>query len=133
MVKRLKLFDVICVIIPLLFVVTISYYHISYDGYLGLSSKQWGIDWALSENCLLLFTVVIIGYLSKKIVRWIYWGLLAPLFFIKLIYHLSCYSGLILLTPDIWEEFWSMVCFIFEYFALFVLSMVVIVKLSQKS
>jgi len=89
------------------FAIAISLYHVSHEGYLGLTDAQWGSVWAISENGLSLSLCFIISVYSCGVLRIISKYVLIPYFIIKLIYHFSCYSGIILLSEEIWGVIWS--------------------------
>jgi len=101
--------ETIAVVICLLFAIAISLYHVSYEGYLGLSNRFWGSLWAISENGLsltLCFLVVIYSYgILQKLFTWLF----IPYFSIKLIYHFSCYSKIYLINSEAWRYVWSIV------------------------
>ncbi len=107
--RRLNLIEIVPVALGLLFMIVISLYHVSFDGYLGLSEKSWGTVWAIAENgfSLLLCGIVILNtYGVMKIVfKWVF----VPYFVLKLIYHISCYSGIYLFSVDTWEVIWGYV------------------------
>lgn len=107
--KRVNLIEIVPVAMCLLFAIAISLYHVSFEGYLGLSEKSWGAVWAIAENgfSLLLCSIVILNTsgVMKVIFKWVF----VPYFVMKLVYHISCYSGLHLFSVDIWEIVWSSV------------------------
>jgi hypothetical protein len=109
MLKKIDMIEFIAIVICLIFAIAITLYHVSYSGYLGLSEKAWSLVWALSENGLSLTMCVIIGvYFSGtigKLFRWLF----IPYFSLKLIYHISCYSGIYLLSKGMWSNLWSAV------------------------
>jgi hypothetical protein len=105
-------YDKIGVIICLLFAIVISFYHLSYDGYLGLNDSQWGSIWAIAENGFSLTICILISLLSKGILKSIFKYLFIPYFIIKLVYHFSCYSGIYLFSKNYWEWIWSIICIV---------------------
>jgi hypothetical protein len=111
--KRVNLIEIVPVALCLLFAVAISLYHVSFDGYMGFSEKSWGTVWAIAENgfSLLLCGIVIINTsgLLSQIFKWVF----VPYFVLKLIYHISCYSGIYLFSVDTWRDVWSVVLVIF--------------------
>ncbi len=125
--KRVNLIEIVPVALCLLFAVAISLYHVSFEGYLGLSERTWGTVWAIAENgfSLLLCGIVIINtYGVMKIVfKWVF----VPYFVLKLIYHISCYSGIYLFSVDTWEVIWGYVLAI-----LFVVSLIYTLFLIRK-
>ena len=105
--RKTNMIELIQVASLLLFVIMISIYHISYDGYLGISESNWAVVWSVGENGLLLTLAVIVSYIAsgalKLICRWI----LIPYFVLKFVYHISCFSGKFLLPVKTWNEIWS--------------------------
>jgi hypothetical protein len=91
----------------LLFAMMISLYHISHEGYLGLTENQWGVIWGIAENILSLVMCIIIGRNTigevKNLFRWLF----IPYFSLKIIYHFSCFSGIYFLAKSSWETIWS--------------------------
>ncbi len=121
------LIEIVPVALCLLFAVVISLYHVSFDGYLELSEQTWGTVWAIAENgfSLLLCGIVIINTsgLVSKLFQWVF----IPYFVLKLIYHISCYSGIYLFSVDTWEVVWSSVLVI-----LFIVSLIYTLILIRK-
>jgi hypothetical protein len=108
--KKLNMIELISYVISLLFALAISLYHVSYDGYLGLSESTWGSVWALSENGFSLTLCVIVFLFTFGILRSLFKYVFIPYFTLKLIYHISCYSGIYICSPDTWIYIWSSVC-----------------------
>jgi|WetSurMetagenome_2_1015567.scaffolds.fasta_scaffold00103_63 hypothetical protein len=111
MLKKIDWIEFTGVVICLLFAIVISLYHISFEGYLGLTNRQWGGVWAIAENGFALTLIVLgimyfQGYLRKICYVFV------PYFILKLIYHFSCYSGIHLLAQKSWERLWSIACVI---------------------
>ena len=107
MVKKIDWFEIITVSACLLFAVAISLYHLSYEGYLGLTESQWGTVWAISENGIAITFCIILGITSYGILKVLMRYLFVPYFALKLIYHFSCFSGVVLLAQGTWELIWS--------------------------
>jgi hypothetical protein len=107
--RKVDTIELIAVVVCLLFAIAISLYHLSYEGYLGLSESSWGTVWAISENgfSLSLVTMIGIGVYLSEVIRKIFKFVFIPYFILKLIYHYSCYSGKILLPEDSWRNVWS--------------------------
>jgi len=101
--------ETIAVVICLLFAIAISLYHVSYEGYLGLSDKFWGSLWAISENGLSLTLCFLVAIYSYGILQKLFTWLFIPYFSIKLVYHFSCYSKIYLVSSDVWRYVWSIV------------------------
>ena len=125
--RRVDLIEIVPVALCLLFAVAISLYHVSFDGYLGLSEKSWGTVWAIAENgfSLLLCGIVILN--TSGIVRQMFQWVFVPYFVLKLVYHISCYSGLYLFSINTWEIVWSLVLVI-----LFIVSLIYTLILIRK-
>jgi hypothetical protein len=115
--KHIDLVELITVVTCLLFAVVISLYHVSSDGFMGLTSGQWGVVWAISENGLSLVMSFLISLLTVGIVKIMFKWLFVPYFALKLIYHISCYSGIYLLSKRSWEFVWSFIIVSFIVFA----------------
>lgn len=107
--RKIDLIEVYAVVACLLFAITISLYHVSFDGYLGLSERTWSVVWAVSENGFALILCHIVSIYLCGVVRKVFRYVLMPYFILKLIYHVSCYSGLYLMSKEAWEELWSYV------------------------
>jgi hypothetical protein len=107
--KETDWFEKITIALCLIFSIAITLYHISYEGYKGLTEAQWGSIWAISENGLSLILCAIISILSYGMLKVTMRYLFLPYFFLKLIYHFSCYSGLVLISPEAWNRVWSVV------------------------
>jgi len=60
--RKVDLIETLIVIVCSIFIVTLSLYHMSFNGYLGLSEKTWGLIWSLSENGLMLTLSFILIY-----------------------------------------------------------------------
>ncbi len=105
--KRVDLIEAISVVICLSFAIMISLYHISYDGYMGLTERAWGAVWAVAENGFAMFVCFIVSIYSWGIMQKIFRYVMIPYFVLKLIYHFSCYSGIYLLSAKKWEYLWS--------------------------
>jgi hypothetical protein len=102
-------FEIGVISLCLLFVTAISLYHISYNGYLGISENGWSTIWAVAENGFSLFLCVLVANAIQGTIRKLFNWIFVPYFALKLIYHVSCYSGIYLLSKEIWEFIWSFV------------------------
>jgi hypothetical protein len=91
----------------LLFAVAISLYHLSYPGFLGLSCKAWNLVWAIAENGFSLLLCTITAWLTTGSMRFMFTWIAAAYFPIKILYHISCYSGVYLFSKEGWECIWS--------------------------
>ena len=109
MVKKFDWLDLIIVAGCLLFMIGISAYHVSYNGYLSLSNKDWKLVWVVSENFLSLWMCFIIGLFTGGIIKLVFKKILIPYFILKLIYHFSCYSGIYVFSVKTWELIWSFI------------------------
>jgi len=105
----MRTLEAISVVLCLLFAIAISLYHVSYNGYLGLSDKVWGSVWAISENGLALVMSFIVIMFSHGTIRLLFTWLFLPYFTLKLIYHFSCLSGIYLFSPQTWEYIWGII------------------------
>jgi hypothetical protein len=125
--KKTDLIEIVPVAVCLLFAIAISLYHVSFEGYLGLSLKFWRSVWAISENGFSLALCVLVLIYSSGILNKLIKFVFIPYFALKLIYHLSCYSGIYLFSVDTWESIWSYVLVI-----LFIVSLVYCLILIRK-
>ena len=103
-----KVFWIVLTSIILLIITTL--YNVSRDGMFGLSAAQWNIAWAISENGMLLLFSILQGMTKIGIIRYVFRWVFIPLFTVKLIYHISCFAGVYLLSPHTWEVIWSFAC-----------------------
>ncbi len=104
--------------ICMFFLAILSLYHISYEGYLGLSVKAWGFVWAVSENGLAITMTILLSILTVGIPKIFFRWVLVPYFILRLVYHITCYSGLYMWSEAIWANVWSIVLIIFILLAL---------------
>lgn len=125
--KKTDLIEIIPVAVCLLFAIAISLYHVSYEGYLGLPLKFWRATWAISENGFALVLCFIISLNTIGVMQMIFRWVFMPYFILKLIYHLSCYSGVYLFSVDTWENIWSVILVM-----LFIVSLVYCLILIRK-
>jgi hypothetical protein len=99
--------ETIAVVFSLLFMIAISLYHVSCDGFLGLSNLFWESLWAMSNNGLMLTMSFLIMLYSWGVLRLLIIWVFIPYFTIKLIYQFSVYSEVYLISPKAWEGVWS--------------------------
>lgn len=92
----------ITLIACLVFAIVISIYHVA-----GTETKLWSALWALSENSLMLTMSLYIAYLSEGFLKVFFRWAFPPYFMIKLVYHISCYVGIYLMSPEKWAVLWS--------------------------
>ena len=103
-------FELIVVVGCLLFAITISLFHLSFPGWLSLSDESWGIVWAVGENGLSLFMCIILSIVLSGKMRLLFRYVLIPYFILKLVYYISCYSGIVFCSVAMWENIWSAMC-----------------------
>jgi len=108
--KKIDMIEKIIVAICSFFIIALTLYHISYDGYLGVSEKTWGLIWSVSENGLLLTLSFVICIAFSGIIRTFFTYIFIPYFIIKLIYQISCYSGIYIVSKKTWDNIWSFFC-----------------------
>ena len=96
----------ILVILCMAFVIVISQYHISFEGYRNLTQEQWHGIWAISENTLALIMCVIIVLNTTEIIKHLFGWFFIPYFIVKLIYQFSCLLGIYIFDPSIWQTIW---------------------------
>lgn len=127
MFKKIDWFEFTVISICLLFATAISLYHISFDGYLGLTEAQWSTVWAVAENGFSLFLCYLVAQSTAGIIKVLFNWLFIPYFALKLVYHVSCYSGIYLLSKDIWEIIWSFILAL-----MIITNLILCVKLMRK-
>jgi hypothetical protein len=106
-VRKIKNIELIAIVSCLIFAVAISLYHLSYGGYLGLSLNAWYLIWALAENGFSLSLCAIIGSLTTGLLQFIFRWLFVPYFAIKLLYHISVYGQVYIISGSAWNWLWS--------------------------
>jgi hypothetical protein len=96
-----------------IFATAISFYHKSYEGYLGLSVKEWNLIWSITENGFPVFLMILMSLLVSmfKIEFWLF----ALYFLLRMGYHISCYCGIYVMNKESWSEFWSIELQIFAF------------------
>jgi len=99
--------ETIAVIFSLLFMIAISLYHVSYEGFLGLSNLFWESLWAISNNGILLTMSFLVILYSFGVIRLLFIWVFIPYFLLKLIYQFSVYSEIYIISPKAWESVWS--------------------------
>lgn len=99
--------ETIAVVFSLLFMIAISLYHVSYDGYLGLSQRFWESLWAISNNGIMLSMSFLVYLYSFGPLRSVMLFIFMPYFTLKLIYQFSVYSEIYIVSPSVWEKIWS--------------------------
>lgn len=101
------------VVLLLLFIIVISLYHISYDGFEGLTSAEWNIVWAIAENSLtLIMSFLIRVFAGSGILRLMFSWIFIPYFIIKLFYHFTVFAEIHTLSKESWENIWSWICWV---------------------
>jgi len=115
--KKIDSIEILMVSFCLLFTVLISLYHLSFEGYLGLTEKQWAVVWAISEEGLTFTLCTIIFLFATRFIKWFFGGLLTYLG-LKIIYHISCFGSFYLFSKETWVELWSIVLVILLIFIL---------------
>ena len=99
---RKDVIGLIVVSVCCLFAIAISSYHVFGD-----HSKKWNIIWAIAENGVLFTIGLYVSYLTEGFIKVFFKWVFAPYALIKLIYDVSCFAGIFLLPPTVWEFLWS--------------------------
>jgi hypothetical protein len=107
MSKNDRLIELIAIVTCLFFAVAMSLYHLSFNGYLGLSTKNWILVWAIAENGLPISLSVIVSLKTEKLVRFLFRWLMPIYFIIRFTYHLSCYYNVNWITKESRDQIWS--------------------------
>jgi|WetSurMetagenome_2_1015567.scaffolds.fasta_scaffold00157_37 hypothetical protein len=105
--KKINWLEIIIIVPTLLFLISISLYHISYYGYLGLPKESWGRVWSISENGLLLSLCASVLILSYGIIRKFFAVIFCPYFAMKIVYHLTYYFNIKIHDDELWDKIWS--------------------------
>jgi hypothetical protein len=122
--KKVNWLAIIALVPCLIFLISISMYHLSYYGYLGLPREAWRHVWAISENGLLLSLFVTIILLLRLILklklltnpetirtiimmRNFFIIVILPYFVLKILYHISFYFNVYFWSLEKWEKVWS--------------------------
>jgi len=100
--------ETIAIVFSLLFMIAISLYHVSYDGYLGMSLKFWESVWVISNNGILLTMSFVTFLYSFGLLRSLILYVFMPYFVLKLVYQFSVYSEIYIFHPLVWEKIWSL-------------------------
>lgn len=109
--KKIDVVEFSAVVLSLLFAIIISLYHMSFNGFEGLTSEQWNTVWAIAENSLSLVMAALISiFAGKGIIRTMFSWIFIPYFITKLIYHYSVFTQTYLLPSKTWEDIWSFIC-----------------------
>jgi hypothetical protein len=109
MTRNNAFLEIVIVTLCIVSSILLSFYHMSYDGYLGISGKTWDILWAISENALALISSIIIFLFTYGAIKKLFLFFI-PYFIVRLIYHISCYSGIYLFSRKKWELIWGGIC-----------------------
>lgn len=125
--KKYDMIEIIAVSVCLLFAIVISLYHLSFDGYLGLNRKAWNVIWAFAENGFAFTLSIIISLYLTSLLRLIFRYVFAPYFGIKLIYHFTCLSGIVIFPASVWTVIWSVILVLF-----FIISLIYVLVLIRK-
>jgi hypothetical protein len=109
--NKIDVIEISAVVLSLIFAIVISMYHMSFNGFEGLSSSQWDTVWAIAENSLSLVMATLVSiFAGKGIIRTMFNWVFIPYFIIKLIYHYSIFSQVYILPKQSWENIWSFIC-----------------------
>jgi len=92
------------------FAISTCLYHMSYDGYLGLTNQVWNTIWAISENGICLMMCLLINLLTAGILRILFTWIFIPYFVVKLTYHISCYANIYVCSKEDWGIIWGFIC-----------------------
>jgi len=100
-------FEALVEVVCILFLIAMSPFHISYDGYLGLTKTQWETIWAISINGFTLIILILVANLTAGQLSLFFKVVLIPYFCVKLVYDFSVFSGVYIISPQWWEDVWS--------------------------
>ena len=98
------------IIVISLFEILLALYNLSSDKFLWLSAKAWDFIWVLAENGLAILMAVIIAQLTSGVFRKFILFTLVPYFTVRLVYHVTTYTGIYFMSPKDWSALWSVIC-----------------------
>lgn len=117
MVKKINWQEIIIIVPPIVFLVFITMYHLSYYGYLGFPKSVWKSVYAIANNGLFLSLCITIIILIQAIknnslgnyqrIKNMFWIVFVPYFTLKIIYDVTCYLNIYITSKDVWEDIWS--------------------------
>jgi len=99
----------IMVVLCIIFLIVISMFHLSDEGFMGLSYRTWKVIWAIAENGFALMMCGIVSLYSYGVLRTLFTWVFIPYFIIKLIYQFSCFSHIKIISAHSWENVWSLI------------------------
>jgi hypothetical protein len=105
--KKIKWIEFFTIISCIIFAIAISLFHLSSNGEDGLTPAKWGVIWTISENGLAISLCLMISFLVEGLIKIIFRWVFIPYFAIKLLYHISCYSGIYFLPIIVWSWIWT--------------------------
>jgi len=109
--RKVNVLEVSAVVLLLIFTIIISLYHISYDGFKGLTEKEWDLVWAIAENSLTLIISTLVSiFAGYGVLRLMFNYIFIPYFIIKLFYHFTVFAGIHTFSIEYWENIWSWIC-----------------------
>lgn len=109
-IQKVDWFALRVIAIGCLLIITASLYHTSFNGYLKLSKESWDCIWAVSQEGLLIYSFSLVIILSYGKIKTFFKYVLIPYCILKVIYHLSCYAGIYLISIETWEDIFSYLC-----------------------
>ena len=110
---KIDVLECSAVVLLLLFAIVIGQYHISYEGFKGLTEIEWNRVWAIAENSLTLILSILVSILAGSgVLRLMFNYIFIPYFIVKLIYHYSAFFQVYIISKEWWENLWSWICWI---------------------
>jgi hypothetical protein len=109
--NKVDVLEISAITLSLLFILVISQYHISYEGFRGLTENQWNRVWVIAENSLNLTMSTLITILAGSgLIRLMFKYIFIPYFIVKLIYQCSMFFQIYIVSKEWWESIWSFIC-----------------------
>jgi len=100
----MKRLEIIAICLTLLSSMALSFYHISKDGFLGLTAIGWAVVWSVAVNILSISFVLYIITKESGLMRKFWGATFLPYFFVKLVYDISAYGHIYILPLQWWNR-----------------------------
>ena len=117
MVKKIDWKEVIIIAPPIIFLIFITMYHLSYYEYMGFPQQTWKSVYAIANNGLFLSLCITIVVLIKAIknntlknyqrIENMFIIVFIPYFTLKIFYSITCYLDIYICSKEAWESIWS--------------------------
>jgi len=119
MAKKIDWIETIGIIGSVILLVALSFYHVSWKQYLGIDQVTWNVIGAISGNLLYIVMALIIWAIGYSPVLSKFFLYINGYFLIKIFYHITCYLGIYVWSPQVWENTWSIIVIFYILFLLY--------------